>query len=80
MKVCTKGKLPDVARWLSEEAYAGSESPGHNHEHHDHNHDHPDPHDRAHAHTIMMSTGMTTTFAPSALPSSSCGYQKHRTY
>ena len=45
-----EGKSPDVARWLSEEAYAESGSHGHDHEHHDHSHDHPDLHDRGHAH------------------------------
>ncbi|MEE4378710.1 MAG: GTP-binding protein [Candidatus Competibacteraceae bacterium] len=52
-----EGKLPDVARWLSEEAYIASKLHGHAHEHHDHDgrghpaherhghghsHDHPD--------------------------------------
>lgn len=44
-----EGKSPDVARWLSEEAYAVSAPHGHAREHHDHEHDghdHPahDPH------------------------------------
>lgn len=34
-----KNKLPDVARWLSEEAYAESEPHRHAHEHHDHGHE-----------------------------------------
>ncbi len=43
-----EGKTPDVARWLSEEAYAAPSPHGHAHEHHDHDHDH-DGHDH-HAH------------------------------
>jgi len=50
-----EGKTPDVARWLSEEAYAAPSTHGHAHEHQDHDHeghDHPahDPHGHAHAH------------------------------
>ncbi len=50
-----EGKSPDVARWLSEEAYATSPH-GHAHEHHDQDHDH-DSHNHSahdlhgHAHT-----------------------------
>ncbi len=50
-----EGKTPDVARWLSEEAYAAPSPHGHAHEHHDHDldgHGHPahDPHSHAHGH------------------------------
>jgi len=46
----TEGKTPDVARWLSEEAYTAPSPHRHDHEHHDHDHDHPthDPHGHAH--------------------------------
>lgn len=43
----TEGKTPDVARWLSEEAYAAPSPHGHVHEHHDHDHDH-EGHDHRH--------------------------------
>ncbi len=46
-----KGKLPDVARWLNEEAYVDAESLGHAHERHDHEaHDHPGNNAQCHAH------------------------------
>ncbi len=50
-----EGKTPDVARWLSEEAYTAPSPHGHVHHHHDHDHDghdHPahDPHGHAHDH------------------------------
>lgn len=41
-------KLPDVARWLKEEAYAENES--HDHEHHRHDHDHVNPDNATHTH------------------------------
>ncbi|RAM63003.1 ATP-binding protein [Herbaspirillum rubrisubalbicans] len=41
-------KMPDVARWLNEEAFA--EQQAHAHEHHHHGHDHHDHHDHGHAH------------------------------
>lgn len=49
-----KTKIPDVARWLGEEAYGrpgqGGHGDDHHHDHHHHDHDHGshDPHDHAH--------------------------------
>lgn len=48
-----EGKSPDVARWLSEEAYADAKSHGRTHEHHDHGqeaHDHSEHDAHGHAH------------------------------
>jgi len=52
-----EGKSPDVAHWLSEEAYAIASPHRHAHEHHDHDHDHNghdhpehDPHGHAQDH------------------------------
>jgi G3E family GTPase len=52
-------KIPDVKRWLAEEAYAATADAPHSHDHHDHNptgrrHDHdPNRHDdRIHAFTL----------------------------
>lgn len=48
-------KVPDVARWLNEEAYAGHgghdhhDHDHHGHDHHGHHHDHHD-HDHGHSH------------------------------
>ncbi len=61
------GKIPDVARWLNEEAYADRhdhDHHGHDHHHHDHGHPHhrddQDPHDRnrhdAHIRAFALAT------------------------
>jgi G3E family GTPase len=45
-----EGKTPDVARWLSEEAYAAASQHGHEHHDHDHDsHDHPEHDSHGHA-------------------------------
>ncbi|HEX3440039.1 MAG TPA: GTP-binding protein [Pseudolabrys sp.] len=42
-------KIPDVKRWLAEEAYADAQA-GHGHHHHGHGHDHHDHHHHDHRH------------------------------
>lgn len=46
-----KSKIPDVAAWLNEEAYAES-GHGHHHHAHGHDHDHGHAHEHGHAHDI----------------------------
>jgi G3E family GTPase len=43
-------KIPDVARWLNEEAFAESEHAAHAHGHHGHDHGHHAHHDHGHDH------------------------------
>lgn len=58
----TEGKMPEVQRWLSEEAYASSESHDHTHHHHAHDHDvnRHDDHIRAFCFTIDSPISETT--------------------
>ena len=53
-------KIPDVKKWLEEEAYA--EPHGH-HDGHAHAHDHAHNHDHAHATIASTATGTTTASA-----------------
>lgn len=45
-----EGKSPDVARWLSEEAYAASSAHDHDHHHHHGDHAHSEHHSHGHHH------------------------------
>lgn len=59
-------KIPDVARWLREEAVIAAEEDGHHHHHgHDHDHDHrPHKHDQVSRHDASIKVFSVATDKP----------------
>lgn len=57
-------KIPDVARWLREEAVIAAEEDAHHHDHHEHGHHHHHRHDQASRHDVSIKAFSIATDKP----------------